>query len=1201
MDDLNRCPACGHPRPADAPAGLCPVCLLRAGRDDGTWTGVPERHELTVSLAPASSSVLAHLAATLGGLPRVLLRDTDPGEEPSPVVQPTSPEMPAPDQRPDRYQLFGEIAHGGMGAVLKGRDAEIGRDLAIKVLLEAHTDKPELVRRFLEEAQIGGQLQHPGVVPIYDLGSFADRRPFFTMKLVKGQTLAALLQGRKGPADERPRLLGIFEAVCQTMAYAHTRGVIHRDLKPSNIMVGSFGEVQVMDWGLAKVLPKGGVADDGTAGKEDAQETVIATARSGADSDLSRAGSVLGTPAYMAPEQARGEIDQLDERADVFALGSILCEILTGKPAFSGGSAAEILRQAGRGELGAALASLDACGAEPELTGLAKECLAAERDDRPRSARAVAAAMTAYLAGVQERLRAAELARVEADARAAEERKRRKLTLALAASIIGTLVMAGGGWAWNQRQRQERRRERQERAQRVELVLREAQLLRGQAERAGDDRDHWNAARDAAHAVERLAGDAGEEPTRQTITELVHAVTEGAAAAERDRQLLDRIRDIRAGGDEDPDGSVGEAKYAAAFREASFDVDTLGAEAAAARIRARPPEVVPELAPTLDVWAVLRRRSRPQDMEGWQRLVAAARAVDPDPLRDRLRDLWSEPDPKAHRGELLELARQAGGRGWPVASLSLLGQTLLDAGERDAMLQLLRRAQLEHPNSFVINANLGENLRFAHPPRIDEAIRFLSVARVLRPETGHNLAHLLEARGQWDEARAIFEDLTRLRPGDGYHWACLGIFLRQRGDRAADAALEKAVAVSREALRLDPDFPHRHCALAMALAQQGKPAEAIAEYREGIRLKPDDATARDQLAMLLSRQGRLAEAIATLREGMRLTPSDARAHYRLGNALAQQGKGAEAIAAYREALRLQPEDAEAHTNLGLALRDQGKPVEAIAAYREAIRINPDFPQPHNNLGAVLCDVVHDYDGAAAEFRTALRLQPDNVTAQSNLGESLWWRGEFAEAAAAFRRARDLARAQPGRLKEVERLLGDVERQAALAARLPAVLRSEDTSKDAAETAAFADVAFRLRHYAASARLYAEAFRVKPALARDLQAAHRSNAARAAALAGAGRGQDQPPLDEAARARWRQQAFDWLGADLAARTQQLESGSPRAKAQVYGTLQGWKLDRELAGIRDDEAVTALPQPEQRDCRALWAEVDRVSKVCGAGSP
>ena len=123
-----------------------------------------------------------------------------------------------------------------------------------------------------------------------------------------------------------PRFLSIFAAIAQTMAYSHTRGVIHRDLKPSNVMVGSFGEVQGMDWGLARVLPRGGVAADARAGKEPPEETLITTAGSGSDRDLSRAGSIMGTPSYMSPEQARGQIDQIDERADVFALGAILCE-----------------------------------------------------------------------------------------------------------------------------------------------------------------------------------------------------------------------------------------------------------------------------------------------------------------------------------------------------------------------------------------------------------------------------------------------------------------------------------------------------------------------------------------------------------------------------------------------------------------------------------------------------------------------------------------------------------------------------------------------------------------------------------------------------------------------------------------------------------------------------------------------------------
>src|SRR5262249_14748500 len=144
--------------------------------------------------------------------------------------------------------------------------------------------------RFVEEARIAGRLQHPGVVPVYALGEAGPGRPYFTMKLVQGQTLADLLRERAGPAQELPRFLKIFEQVCQTLAYAHAQGVIHRDLKPANVMVGAFGEVQVMDWGLAKRVRAAGAATPG------------------AELSQSRPGRVLGTPAYMSPEQALGQV-----------------------------------------------------------------------------------------------------------------------------------------------------------------------------------------------------------------------------------------------------------------------------------------------------------------------------------------------------------------------------------------------------------------------------------------------------------------------------------------------------------------------------------------------------------------------------------------------------------------------------------------------------------------------------------------------------------------------------------------------------------------------------------------------------------------------------------------------------------------------------------------------------------------------------
>ncbi|HKI17251.1 MAG TPA: serine/threonine-protein kinase, partial [Isosphaeraceae bacterium] len=381
---------------------------------------------------------LSRIFERTGAFAGITLAGADP--DPEPALAAGGPEVL--DGSAGRYQILGEIARGGMGSVLRARDPHLGRDLALKVLLDHHRDRSDLVDRFVEEAQICGQLQHPGVVPVYELSTLADHRPFFTMKLVKGQTLAALLAERVSPAHDLPRFLAIFEAICQTVAYAHARGVIHRDLKPSNVMVGSFGEVQVMDWGLAKVLKEGGVADEPPV--QPAPElSVIATVRSGSDVDDSHAGSVLGTPAYMAPEQAAGEVERVERRADVFGLGSILCELLTGQPAYTGRSSMEILRKAMRGDTADALARLESCGAEAELIALVKDCLAAEPEDRPRDAGLVADRITAYVAGVQARVQAAERERAVAVARAIEERRRRKPQLGLAASVVALTTLGG--------------------------------------------------------------------------------------------------------------------------------------------------------------------------------------------------------------------------------------------------------------------------------------------------------------------------------------------------------------------------------------------------------------------------------------------------------------------------------------------------------------------------------------------------------------------------------------------------------------------------------------------------------------------------------------------------------------------------------------------------------------------------------------
>ena len=965
------CPQCGCPLPPEVPKGACPACMLRAGLEsdgeppagplDGSGTG---GHQSATGFKPSGfGKVLETLAHSIGSIPRVLLPDTDPDDSRLAVIKPASSEMPAPGERGDRYQLFGEIARGGMGAVLKGRDADLGRDLAVKVLLEEHRDKPELTRRFVEEAQIGGQLQHPGIVPVYELGTFADRRPYFTMKLVKGRTLAALLSQRKDPRDDLPRFLGIFEQVAQTVAYAHARGVIHRDLKPSNVMVGSFGEVQVMDWGLAKVLKEGGVADEERKQAPPVEVSVIRTVRSGSAEDESQAGSVLGTPAYMAPEQAGGDIERVDRRADVFGLGSILCEVLTGQPAYTGRNNNEIYRKAVRGDTADACARLGACGADADLVALARDCLAPEPADRPRDAGAVAGRITAYLAGVQEKLRTAERERAVAEARAVEEGRRRKLQVGLAAAVLALTTVGGLSTTYYLQQKQAR-------ITAVARILGEATTLRDQARAHADDPARWQVALAATRRVEDVlgTGTGGDPETRRQSDALRTEVQAGSDGAERDRRLLDRLVDIRSAKADDRDGSATDAAYADAFKEGGIDLAALPPAEAGAQIKARPPATAQALAVALDDWAAVRRRNR-GDPAGAKRLSDAARVADPDPWRRDLRAALDQTDSSARLTALQAAARSARFDALGAVSLDLLGTALDSSGDPAAAETVLRAAQRRHPGDVWINYDLARVCEKRN--RRDDALRFYTAARSIRPETAHELAHLLEQKGESDEAIAVFQDLVRLRPRNGLHAGCLGILLRDRGRSAeAEPFLDAAVAAGRAAIGLKPDDATAHINLGKFLKGQGKFDEAIVEYRAAIRLKPDDAVAHSNLGNALRDQGKLDEAIAEYREAIRLQPDYDPAHGNLGVALAIQGKLDEAIAELREAIRLKPEDALAHYNLGNALKAQGKLDEAIAEYRAAIRLKPDHAQAHNNLGNAL-KAQGKLDEAIAEFREAI--------------------------------------------------------------------------------------------------------------------------------------------------------------------------------------------------------------------------------------
>jgi serine/threonine protein kinase len=302
----------------------------------------------------------------------------------------TAPRGDAPQVPPDtpRYHFEAFLGRGGMGEVWRGRDTVLGREVALKVLRERVFGDSGARTRFEEEARYVSQLEHPSIVPVYDLGELPDGRPFFVMKLIDGQTLAELLAARE-PAEDLSRWVEVFEQVCAAVAFAHARDVIHRDLKPSNVMLGEFGEVQVMDWGIAKALAaRPQLAPDPPAPALPSPS--LGGAETGAGGSETLPGQARGTPAFMAPEQARGEAGRVGKASDVFGLGGILCVILTGQPPYARAE------QALAGDVSEAFARLDGCGANAELIALARACLAPAPEARPADAAEVAARVKRY-------------------------------------------------------------------------------------------------------------------------------------------------------------------------------------------------------------------------------------------------------------------------------------------------------------------------------------------------------------------------------------------------------------------------------------------------------------------------------------------------------------------------------------------------------------------------------------------------------------------------------------------------------------------------------------------------------------------------------------------------------------------------------------------------------------------------------------
>ena len=1168
-----------------------------------------------------------------------------------------------------RYEIEWEIERRGIGAVWHARDLDLGRPLAVKVLQGEYLGQPEFERLFREEARLTGQLQHPGVPPVHEAGTLPDGRPFFAMKLIQGVTLDELLRRRSAPGDDLPRFLHVVERVAQVLAYAHSRCVIHRDIEPVNVRAGEFGEVQIADWSHAQRRRK----DEGArADHED---------RSGGPS-VSHPTFCLLLPssawAYMAPEQARGETDQLDERCDVFGLGGLLCMVLTGQPPHRGSNRDEIQARAARGDLGDALARLQASGMDDELILLTRRCLAAKKEDRPANGAEVFHALADYQSRAQQRLREAERRRDEVEARMAEvaarsrgKRRSRRLLVVLVGLLL--LIPAAGG-AWGLLQKRAAALDRQAHAD-AEVLL---ALERGR----GLLDEGWQAQglgllRVAKVEADRLVGLAGDRAVSESVREQAAAFQNDATnrleRAGKNRALLDALLDVAAPREAYPgkdDGSGRmlalprprlDARFAAAFqRWGKLDVDDRAEWEVVARLRQEP--VRHELIAALDVW-MLERRQRNRPEAHWRRLFAVAQHLGPDERARQLRALLvGDVPPSAasvaglvtawpawtglwelERGQrwrrLQELRAGANPRTDPVCTVALLAQASAALGDGAGAEQVLRQAVAARPDQVVLLDALGRLLEQHGGPRLAEAIECYRAVRALRPGLGCCLARALIKAGRAAEAEALLRDSNRQQPERRFYLACALVEQKK---------LDEASREFRQVIARRPDFALAHNNLGVVLAAQKKPDEAAEAFRKATELEQGNALSHNNLGHALTAQKKPDEAVEALGKAIGLAPGLAQAHCNLGIALRDQKKLVEAEAAFRQALALRPDCILAHhhlasvlreqkvqaeveavcrlaialasggdlgythlgnalggqadldkavaacrrplaevcTSRGNALRARKQLAEAEAAYRQAIALQPDYAPAHTNLGNVLDDQKKPAEAVAA-YRQAIALQPDLPEPHLNLGLVLRQQAQFEEALAALKKGQTLLPAGQ-RSRKIRDLIELCQRQLMLDRRLSAVRKGTD-KPESRELIEFAQLCLLKRLYAAATRFHRDAFAADPRSALDVRASVRYDAACGAVLAGCGRGKDADARGDEQRVRWRQQGLNWLLADLARWSKDLDANPREHAVEVRQRMSDWQGDPDLADIRDPDALFRLPEAERKRWQQFWAEV------------
>ena len=996
--------------------------------------------------------------------------------------------VPHPAELPQvpGYRVEALLGRGGMGVVYRAWHLRLNRAVALKMLLAGPCARPEELERFLRESQAVAGLGHPNIVQVYDMGD-VEGRPYFTMELVEGGNLSDQIRGVPQPAHQAAaRVATLAEAIHA----AHQSGIVHRDLKPANILLTRDGTPKVTDFGLARRLE--------------------------GDGGLTLSGVPVGTPSYMAPEQARGKRQEIGPATDVYALGAILYELLAGRPPFRAESATATLQQVLTDE------PVSPTRLNPQvprdLTTICLKCLSKEPHRRYASAAALAEDLRRFLRG--ENIAARRAGRLERLARWARRNPAAAALLAITLLLATTLLGAGGMLIGRQIRT----------ARAVESDMREADRLQRQS-----------AFPEAGAGLERAQSRLGDSGPFW-----LYPVVE---AARRDHEFLVRLEAIRLNritlveGQRNHSAQLrfnraqADQAYAVTFRDHGLGEPPSDAQGVAERVRAS--KWVPHVLAALDDWAVCAAAPPRQD---W--LLEVARRAAPDPWSDQVRDPAAWRDVKA----LAELAQTAPLTKQPVALLLALGERLSEIGEDG--VGFLRRVREQYPDDFWANFTLALAMHgTARRPAGDPAL-----------------------------ALVYYESALKIRPQAVAVRNDLGIVLFDRNwlwDKERDEG-PGALGVFYQVMKTDPHFAPAFNNLGAGLKVRGDWPMAALMYQDALRIDPQLAPAHFNLGEILAGSGKLNEAIDHFRQALAVDPDFGLAHYHLGVALLAKGRRDEVDDCYP--LNVKPVDPARYQALN----------EAIAHHWYALYSDPAWTPGRNSLHLAPEEEARLKE-ALDHFRQAVRLEPDYDVPHGALAEALLARREYPEAEAEIRRGLGLIPPGPNGFRDnLGRQLPRCQRLRALESRLPAVVQGKDRPA-AADCLDLAELCLVQKHYAVAARLYAEALAATPQLTDDLRAGHRFNAARAAALAGGGHGDDGAGLGEPELTGLRKQSRDWLRLDLAAWAKKVDTGTAADRIQAQKTLTPWRDDPDLAGLRDADTLQKLPSAERQDCQALWQEV------------